>query len=239
MRGRVRAHTVLLQRISRVAHKTNAVCPQFSGHNISIYGEGALISAVFSKNFAGIFKQEYSYVVEKFIQGWEKKPRKGFSKYIIGSFPIVPGRRFTLSICSTTTPNGLYVDPAILVSPNILPNPSAVYPHSSSCGNLCQSVAKPNQLPVYKYNTLPDAWLFERPSCPCFSLVTHALALSNVCIPCPLSITSLVLKCITPKRQSDIYLSSNFCQTLEPSILTAAVVSARPLPIELSIPSTE
>ena len=59
VRSRARAHTVLLQRISRVAHTTNAVCPQILRHYTSIYEESAMIAAVFSKNFAGNFNQDF------------------------------------------------------------------------------------------------------------------------------------------------------------------------------------
>ena len=48
--------------ISRVAHATNDVCHQFLGHTL-IYEEGALISTVLCKHFAGNFEQELSHKI--------------------------------------------------------------------------------------------------------------------------------------------------------------------------------
>ena len=54
-------------------HKMHAVCPPDLGHNIPVYEEGALISAVtvvICKNVAGNFRQVFSqkFVVGTFLQ---------------------------------------------------------------------------------------------------------------------------------------------------------------------------
>ena len=80
--------------------------PQFLGHNIPIYEEGALISALTAvimreccrKIPPRIFPQ-FSWWAYVYSYGKTK-----VSNYIAGIIPIGPGRRYTLSIYSTTTP---------------------------------------------------------------------------------------------------------------------------------------
>ena len=93
--------------------------PQFLGHNIPIYEEGALISAVTAvmqeccRKFPPRIFPEIHGGCRKFPPRIFPELRGGHtfivmekkvSNYIAGFFPIEPGRRYTLSIYSTTTP---------------------------------------------------------------------------------------------------------------------------------------
>ena len=86
-------------------HKMNAVCPPvFRTQHPDLRRrriDNCRHTQQLCKNVAGNFRQEFS---EKFVVGillklWKKK----VSNYIAGIVPIGPGRRYTLSIYSTTT----------------------------------------------------------------------------------------------------------------------------------------
>ena len=109
----MRAHTVaLLQNASRglLKHKTNAVCPksvpQFLGHNTPIYEQGALISAVTAAVMQECCRKFPPRIFPEIHGGhtciivMEKK--RFLISYIAGIIPLGPGRRYTLSIYSTT-----------------------------------------------------------------------------------------------------------------------------------------